>query len=255
MKWDELSRVLNVGLGVTRVTLPTGVVRAGQSLVDLYDVVKALIESEDDFDALEGDGPLRLIEEAGLFEPLLDFDWDSFGPMSSNAQLRLLHPRGSRWFVCWLAEDEDKVIAALDPLCPETVCAFLRDLLAENGESYGLGLFGALPSRTVNYRSDLIPAAIVNECYWAWMQWASAKDPSHWASLRNTVIKESEEPNPLRRGLRALEDLKRLGTPVASDAIHRFLEEGKQAGADLSDDERLLILNNYFAVSYQERRR
>ncbi len=53
----------------------------------------------------------------------------------------------------------------------------------------------------------------------------------------------------------ALEDLKHLGTPVTSDAIQRFLEEGKRAGADLSDDERLLILNNYFAVSYRERQR
>ena len=154
--------------------------RAGQSPVDLYDVVEALVESEDDAVALEVYGSQYLIEEGGLFEPSLDVDWDSFGPMSSNAELRLFRPHGSRWFVCWLAEDEDKVIAVLDPLCAETACAFLRDLLPDNGESYGLGLFGALPSRTVNHRSDLIPAAIVNGCYWAWMQWASAKDASHW---------------------------------------------------------------------------
>ena len=85
------------------------------------------------------------------------------------------------------------------------------------------------------------------------MQSASAKHPSHWASLRDTVIKESEEPDSLRRGLRALEDLKRLGTPVTSDAIERFLEERTQAGADLCDDDRMLILNNYFAGSYRER--
>ncbi len=31
MKWDELSRVLDVGLGVTRVMLPACVVQAGRS--------------------------------------------------------------------------------------------------------------------------------------------------------------------------------------------------------------------------------
>ena len=94
MKWGELSRILHVRFAVTRVTLPAGVVQAGEAPVDLYDLVEALVESEDDADELEGSEPWQLLEEAGLFEALLDFDWDGLGPTSSSAQLQLLHPDG-----------------------------------------------------------------------------------------------------------------------------------------------------------------
>jgi hypothetical protein len=92
----------------------------------------------------------------------------------------------------------------------------------------------------------------VREAYWQWLESASAHDPALWASLRDSVIAASERPNPLDRSLRALEQLKQLGTPPTADSIGRYLGEGVRAGRAISDDERRLIFDNYFAVSYQE---
>lgn len=255
MKWDRLSDVLAAGLEVTRVTTPAGVVRAGKAALDLCDVFGALVESEDDADNLECDGPWQLVKDTGHYEPMLDFSWDSLGPMCSDAHLGLWHPRGLPWFVCWFAEEEDQVVAALDPLCSETTCAFLRGLLADNGESYGVELFGGLPSRTINHRSDLISATVVKQSYWDYMQFVSAKDASRWALLQDSVIGKSEEPDSLARGLQAIKDLKRLGTPPTGEAIRHYLGERKRAGAALSEEDRSLILDNYFATSYGERQR
>jgi len=250
MNWNELCGVIDARLTVTRIQFPDGAVRAANEPVDLDGIAEELLDD----DAMEE--YVRGLDEDGgrILEPLLSFEWLGLGPTSSDTSLTLLHLAERRWGVCWSAEVAGlQVIAALAPLSPETARAFFPDLVAGNGRSYGVELFGGLPSRTTNYRRDLIPAEVLEQCYWDWMQEASRDHPSLWTSLRDTVIAESEEPDHLRRSLRALVNLNQLGTPPTPNGIRSYLAERQQAGAALSTDERRLILGNYFAVSCVER--
>ena len=253
MRWSELHAILDTRLGVRRIALPIGQVRGEESPVDMYHVVEAVVESDEEADDLEATRPWSVLENARLLAPWLEFEWDSLGPSSSWARICLLSLGGQGSYAYWHGEDvSEVVIAALEPLSPATATAFLRDLLADNGESYGVWLFGCLPSRTVNHRPDLIRAMAVKEFYCEWLERASERDPSLCAELRDRVIGESEEPDHLLRSERALEELKRLGTPVTPEAIRRYLDEEDQAGRGIAEEERSLILDNYFAVSYRE---
>ena len=250
MKWTELRPILDRRLTIPRITLPAGKVLAGDPPADLYEVVDALVETKDDTDDLEAHGPSSVLGEAGLLQPWLEFQWDGLGPTSSWALISLINPGGSRSFACWRTEDATEVvIAALEPLSPTIASTFLRDLLAGNGESYSVWLFGGVPSRTVNHRPDLTSGLTVKECYHEWMERGSERDPSLWAELRDRLIGESEEPDHLRRSQRALEQLKGLSEPGAT---RRHLDDRNRAGRDVSDAERRLILDNYFAVTYRE---
>jgi hypothetical protein len=253
MKWDELRSILNARLVVARVALPAGRVLAAESAIDLQEALEAVTESEADAEELDASGTDYILREARLLDRLVSFQWDGLGATSWAAWIELLHLGGSRSFACWLPEDdESKVIAALEPLCPVITGAFLSDLVPKNGSSYGVWMFGGLPTLTVNHRPDLIATTVVRECYWEWMRSASARDPALWASLRDSVIAASETPNPLHRTRRVLEQLKPLGTPATTDSIGRYLGEGVRAGRAISDSERRLIFDNYFAVSYTE---
>lgn len=253
MKWDELRSILNARLVVARVALPAGQVLAAESAIDLHEALEAVTESEADAEELDASGTDSMLREARLLDRLVSFQWDGLGATSSAAWIELLHLGGSRSFACWLPEeDESKVIAALEPLCPAITSAFLADLVPENGSSYGVWMFGSLPTSTVNHRPDLIDITVVREAYWQWIESASARDPALWASLRDSVIAASETPDPLHRSIRVLEQLKQLGTPPTTDSIGRYLDDGVRAGRAISDSERRLIFENYFAVSYQE---
>lgn len=84
------------------------------------------------------------------------------------------------------------------------------------------------------------------------MRWASVEDPSHWTSLRDSGIQRSAEPDHLRMSFEAVANLKQQGMPIAGDAVKRYLDEREQAGAELSEEDRRMILDNYFAISYTE---
>ena len=255
MKWDRLPSILDARLAVPRVALPAGHVLAGESAIDLHEALQEAVQMEADVDELDGSGAEYVLRKAGLLDRLLSFHWESLGATSSTACIQLLRLGGPRWYVCWLPEeDESKVIAALEPLCPAIACAFLSDLVPKNGSTYGAWMFGDLPTSTVNHRPDLIATSVVKEGYWRWIESAAARDPALWASLRDSVIAASETPNPLHRSLRALEQLEQLGTPPAGDSIRDYLDQGVRAGQAISDEERRLIFENYFAVSYAERR-
>jgi hypothetical protein len=143
MKWDELRSILNARLVVARVALPVGQVLAAESAIDLHEALEAVTESEADAEELNAGGGDYILREARLLDRLVSFQWDGLGAMSSAAWIELLHLGGSRGFACWLPEeDQSKVIAALEPLCPATTSAFLADLLPTNGSSYGVGMFG-----------------------------------------------------------------------------------------------------------------
>jgi len=195
---------------------------------------------------------LDLLESRWPTALLINFEWDSIGPMSSFVQLRLLDIGDGRAYVLPLIEDAPLLaIAAVEPKgAHQAFSEFFISLLQDNGASYGVQLFGSLPSRTTNYRPDLVPVSAVARAYWLWMEWAVEEIGSTvWTDLQDTVILEATEPNPMKRSLRTLLQLPLLSDP---EAIEDWLEERECEGDNLSDEERMRIFEAYLSTSYVE---
>ena len=265
MQCERLCQILNARLTVARIALREGVVRGAKPMKDYDGILRAkpvgawdLVEAfagpnETASDIVELDWRWEF-REPGMLQTLLDFWWLGLGPTSSGAEIQLLHPTADRWYACWVTEEEwPTVVAAFEPLSAVTLRAFVTDLLADNGASYGVGLFGSLPSMTTNHRSDLIPADVVKEAYRAWLDRTGDAWGTGWESLRDDLIGTSEEPDHLARSLRTIQDLSR------QHAAGHFTMDCRPpggvygSGGQLTDADRRLILDNYFAVSYRAR--
>lgn len=209
-----------------KITTPAGVVRAGREPVDLkalcarhvdfrdeFEEFKDWCEEYDDYfkDAVELLDPIDVMKEVGKVRLLILFEWQSIGPMVSNAELYLVELPSGRGIVV-LAPDIDLgppvAIAALEPRpSRELLSMFLRDLLEGNGIKYGTELWGFLPTRTENYASDLIPEQAVREAYRAWLEFCRQQGYTIWAMLLEQLELERRAKHPSLAGLRFLDEL------------------------------------------------
>ena len=175
---------------------------------------------------------------------LLDFYWDGFGPTSSDATIDLVDLGTAGTLAYWITEDAPTYAFALIQPGGDTDIwpAFVVDLFRDNGESYGIELFGGLPSQTTNRRPDLVPPVALREAFWQWIEGREAGGRPQWVRLRDDTIERLEQPDPLQRSLDLLRQAARLG-------IDGFLAAMEPEHVDLSEDERRLILENYFTLT------
>lgn len=143
-------------------------------------------------------------------------------------------------------EDPSLVFAAIDPANSSSVCsAFFRDLVRDNGHSYRLeGFFGSLPSNTRNHQPDLIPADVIKESYWRWMEWASRNEPASWTDLRELVLRKAVDPRVLRPFGEMLQE-------AMHNVEHKALRQ--EEAAALTEEDRWRILDIYLSQAYRER--
>ncbi|MDQ7844557.1 MAG: hypothetical protein QN129_13535 [Armatimonadota bacterium] len=266
MRWDLLAARLQGAFTVERLRARDGriLTPASGEPLDLQELLLEAAEEGEEDDEL-GDllaalkGPegapeaLELLERRWATEVVMPFEWEGFGPISSSAQLRLLDVGDGQAYVLPVVEEAPlRTIAAIQPgKAPRACAAFFRSLLQDNGNSYGIDLFGSLPSQTVNHRPDLVPTSAVLQGYWEWMRWAVEHiGPEVWTDLRDSVIDELVEPDPLQRSLRLLRQVP-LHDP---DALGAWLEAQEREGTELSEEDRLRIFQGYFSRSYVEHR-
>src|SRR4029450_2914408 len=169
----------------------------------LRKLVSSAVETEDEQAELEFDGVADMLEKRWLQAGLLEFEWETGGPMSWFRDLTSLDLGLSRGFICTYDEvaaefgGEDEpllVLAPLEPAESSVFSAFFRDFVRDNGQSYRFdGFFGSLPSNTRNYQPDLISADVIKESYWRWMEWASRNKLGFgsWTNLRDRVLRKA----------------------------------------------------------------
>ena len=183
---------------------------------------------------------------AGAFpsHTLLDFYWDGFGPTSSGATIDLVDLGATGTLAYWITEDAPTYAFALIQPGGDTDIwpAFVVDLFRDNGESYGIELFGSLPSQTTNGRPDLVPPVALREAFWQWIEGREAVGRPQWGHLRDHTIESLEQPNPLQRSSDLLRRVARLG-------IDGFLAATEPEHVDLPEDDRRRILENYFTLT------
>ena len=87
-----------------------------------------------------------------------------------------------------------------------------------------------------------MPPAALKEAFWRWIEGREAGGRPQWERLRDDTIERLEQPDPLQRSLDLLRQAARL-------RIDGFLAAMEPEHVDLSEDERRLILENYFTLT------
>jgi hypothetical protein len=182
-------------------------------------------------------------------ECLITFEWSSLGPMAWDASLNLLDIGVGLDYVVFCQDvEEDQIIDAIEGTnWPSSATTLLRQVC---------GSFTALPSRTENYRPDLIPGKVVKASYWDFLEQSSSMGSPSWGELRQILIKELvKEPfRPVRKVLG--EAFKGLPPQSSLEQIDLWLkgrrEKEQQETEELTVEDRQRILDTYFATSYRE---
>ena len=228
--------------------------RVGNGLVltppDPLDLPASLVEisaNQDEAADVEFFGGREILERRFGVYTLMDFVWEGLGPTSSWAgfQVADLGPTGA--LICWQTEIPPDVAPVLIRGGDDQALwsDFLLDLFADNGQSYGIYVLGGPPSEITNRRADLLPAATVRQACRLWLDRASEENETEWVELRDFVIACMEQPNSLTRSSELLQKLTRLGP-------EGYLEATKPPPTELAGDDRRLILDNYFELTYRE---
>jgi len=175
---------------------------------------------------------------------LLYFYWDSFGPVSFDATIALVDLGVTGTLAYYITEYAPPYAFALIQPGGDTDIwpAFVVNLFRDNGESYGIELFGGLPCETFNGRPDLVSPVALREAFWQWIVGREAVGRPQWGDLRDQMIESLEQPNPLQRSSDLLQRVARLG-------IDGFLAATEPEHVDLPEDDRRRILENYFTLT------
>jgi hypothetical protein len=180
--------------------------------------------------------------------PLLDFYWDSFGPISWSAGLDLVGAERRRYLAVGRVSGY-RVVASVEPWDdPLAVSAVVTAYLASNGSKHRDGLFGGLPHEVTNYRPALLPHAVVKQALFDYMQWAERAEAEAWSTLAEEHYGRVVEPDHLRRVNDLLETHPAFGDPDSWDA---WLEEQQAESTAMPDHARQRLFDEWFATAYR----
>jgi hypothetical protein len=243
MQEDTIRRLIDTAFTETRLTTTGGGrVLSPREPLDLFQLLQKAAENEEERDSVDPFTPMETLGGA----PFLEFLWDGFGPTSSFASLQLADLGDSGTLVCWFTEvpptEAFALIQSDDDL--EIWSALVAQLFGDNGASYGIGLFGGLPSEVTNHKPDAVPPRVLKDAFWQWLEYMEADGWSVWASLRDQTLGRLEQPDSLQRSTDLLNKLVRLGP-------EGYLAATKPDPVELPEADRRLILENYFTLSYR----
>ena len=162
MDWPALETEIKNSFTTCKLTLPEGRVLIPREVIHLENAVSKYASSEEDQELIECEGAAGLIDERWSMQDILTFEWGGLGPITWHLGLCTFEIGTGRKYVCMAGEEEYgglSAVAALEPMgdTPLLFQPFFKDLLADNGESYGYTVFGSLPTMTRNRRPDLLP--------------------------------------------------------------------------------------------------
>ncbi len=255
MRWDAMAQELRAAF---RKGAPAvgGCVRIPREPVDLDKLVAGFADTEEDRDDVELDGTLGVLRKQWTTTLILDFEWQSFGPMSSDEQLFTLLVGSREVYACIDSEVCGLLaVAALDETNdPRFWPRFLTDLLANNGQEYHCNVFGSLPTMTRNAVPHLLPKSAVREAYSRWMDWANSEGFQTWAELEKSLSLQARERDPLKASEVAIRETL-AGFPGGQDVAalkewyDRWEERRRRPYTAVQKE---LVLDCYFSMCYRE---
>jgi len=174
-----------------RILMPVVPVDMGIIVSDVFG-----IHDEDEAFAL-------VIEELGM-RPLVTLVWDEDGAPVFDNSLQVLR-LGERAYVS-ISPDEAvaqhwEAIALCEPGSPEMLEAFFLDLARDNGATYSVDLYSALPTRV---SSEYLSVDAIGASFAAYLDWDERRSPGAWAYQVEYLPRSVEKTPDLVIGSMAL---------------------------------------------------
>jgi len=173
----------------------------------------------------------QILEEHWETTDALSFEWDSLGPMTWLTSVSLLSCGTQGSLVLYIQDDSPALILArLRPKrSAAAYAAFFESLICRNGEAYGLGVFGSLPSRAS--LPSLLRREAATRVFGEWLDWAESEGQSSWGEFAQSIAIDLAIPDPMSKALLALKEAPNLIRPEVVEAWERGTHEKEQRQA------------------------
>ena len=151
----------------------------------------------------EDEAFVRIRDELGM-KPLVTMEWHEDGAPTFNNSLQVLS-LGDRAYISISPDDAVaqhwEVIAACEPGTPEMLEAFFLDLTQDNGATYSIDLYSALPTRVF---SEYLSCDAIGASFAAYLDWDENRSPGAWAYQVEYLPRSVEKTPDLVIGSMAL---------------------------------------------------
>jgi hypothetical protein len=162
------------------------------------------IVASDVFDIYDEDEAFALVKAELGMRPLITMEWhEDEAPVFDNS-LQVLH-LGERAYIS-ISPDPAvaqhwEAIAMCEPGSPEMLETFFLDLARDNGSTYSIDLYSALPTKVA---SDYLSCDTVAASFSSYLDWDEARSPGAWAYACEYLPRSVEKTPDLVIGSMAL---------------------------------------------------
>jgi hypothetical protein len=125
----------------------------------------------------------------------------------------------------------------------------VRRLLDRNGKSFGVDVFGSLPTQTTNRAPELIPEPVVRQAYFDLLEYWEREQGGAWLGIAEEHHGRIVEPNHLERCLDLLETLPHVHD---QEAVDNWLAWRDAESAALPNVARQRLFEEWFEGAYDE---
>ncbi len=200
MALDPIALDEELQLELTEVRLQTEHGRILMPVVplDMEIVASDVFEIHDEDEAFA-----RAQTELGM-RPLVMMEWHEDGAPNFDNSLQILY-LGERAYISVSPDaavaQHWEAIAMCEPGSPEMLEAFFLDLARDNGATYSVDLYSALPTRV---SSDYLSCDAIGASFSAYLDWDEARSPGAWAYAVEYLPRSVEKTPDLVIGSMAL---------------------------------------------------
>lgn len=185
---------------LTEVRLQT---EHGRVMMPVVPLDMGLVAS-DVFELHDEDEAFEIFSREFDMTPLVSMEWHEDGAPSFDNSLQLLR-LGERTYISVSPDpavaQHWEAIAMCEPGSPEMLEAFFLDLARDNGSTYSVDLYSALPTRVY---SDFLSRDAIGASFSTYLDWDEARSPGAWAYACEYLPRSVEKTPDLVIGSMAL---------------------------------------------------
>lgn len=200
MALDPIALDEELQLELTEVRLQT---EHGRVLMPVVPLDMGLVVS-DVFGIHDEDEAFEIVQRELAMRPLVTMEWHEDGAPNFDNSLQIFH-LGERAYISVSPDaavaQHWEAIAMCEPGSPEMLEAFFLDLAQDNGATYSVDLYSALPTKV---SSAYLSCDSIGASFAAYLDWDENRSPGAWAYQVEYLPRSVEKTPDLVIGSMAL---------------------------------------------------